>query len=163
MARAPDLGSMHAEEVLDFCDDLEPGTAMPMDGPSGRVRIKCTALARGPAYCSWSALSPGDGHRSDSLTVPIFVAEEGLPPDLSSILARCRDGARPVPGSKATTPRALLAHPFFLPSDAEELAAAMTRTRGYFDGGDDEEDGTTLPYPEKPGRRSGRRLDDAEE
>ena len=24
--RAPDLGSMHAEEVLDFCDDLEPGT-----------------------------------------------------------------------------------------------------------------------------------------
>ena len=34
MARAG-FGSMHAEEVLDFCDDLEPGTAMPMDGPSG--------------------------------------------------------------------------------------------------------------------------------
>ena len=109
------------------------------------------------------ALSPGDGHRSDSLTVPIFVAEEGLPPDLSSILARCRDGARPVPGSKATTPRALLAHPFFLPLDAEELAAAMdSYSRLFLTGGDDDVD-ATLPYPEKPGRRSGRRLDDAEE
>ncbi len=161
--RAPDLGSMHAEEVLDFCDDLEPGTAMPMDGPSGRVRIKCTALRPGACVLQLVALSPGDGHRSDSLTVPIFVAEEGLPPDLSSILARCRDGARPVPGSKATTPRALLAHPFFLPLDAEELAAAMdSYSRLFLSGGDDDVDGT-LPYPEKPGRRSGRRLDDAEE
>ena len=133
MARAG-FGSMHAEEVLDFCDDLEPGTAMPMDGPSGRVRIKCTALRPGACVLQLVALSPGDGHRSDSLTVPIFVAEEGLPPDLSSILARCRDGARPVPGSKATTPRALLAHPFFLPLDAEELAAAMDSYSRFFDG-----------------------------
>ena len=156
--RAPDLGSMHAEEVLDFCDDLEPGTAMPMDGPSGRVRIKCTALRPGACVLQLVALSPGDGHRSDSLTVPIFVAEEGLPPDLSSILARCRDGARPVPGSKATTPRALLAHPFFLPLDAEELAAAMDSYSRLFLSGGDEEYDETLPYPEKPGRRGGRTL-----
>jgi hypothetical protein len=135
-----------------------------MDGPSGRVRIKCTALRPGACVLQLVALSPGDGHRSDSLTVPIFVAEEGLPPDLSSILARCRDGARPVPGSKATTPRALLAHPFFLPLDAEELAAAMdSYSRLFLTGGDDESINETLPYPEKPGRRSGRRLDDAEE
>ena len=56
--RAPDLGSMHADEVLDFCDDLEPGTAMPMDGPAGRG---ASAPLCGSLRLQW--LYRGDGHR----------------------------------------------------------------------------------------------------
>ena len=76
---------------------------------------------------------------------------------------QARDAVRRVraaamPGSKATTPRALLAHPFFLPLDAEELAAAMDSYSRLFLAGGDEEYDETLPYPEKPGRRGGRTL-----
>jgi len=160
--RAPDLGSMHADEVLDFCDALDPGTPIPTDGPSGRARIKCVALRPGACMLQLVAVSPGDGHRSDAVTVPISVAEEGLPPGLSSILARCRDGNPAGPADSAgrrasCTPRALLAQPYFMPLDVEELAAAMDSYARLFLSGDDEsEDG--LPFPAKPGRRGGRQL-----
>ena len=74
---------------VDLVDGLKPGAALPMEGPSGRVRLRGAGLRPGAVAIQVVAVSPGDGHRSDALTIPVHVAEEGVPPDLASILAVC--------------------------------------------------------------------------
>ena len=135
---------MHAE-VLDFCDDLEPGTAMPMDGPSGR-EYRRTALRPGPRL-QLVALSPGDGHRSDSLTVADSSRRKAYlrTRPRSQLVETARGPAR----VQATTPRVTRAS-VFLPLDVEELASAWTVLRLLCCGM------IACRTPEKPGRR-GRR------
>lgn len=161
MWRIPDLSERQLCTV-DLVDGLAPGAVIPLDGPSGRARLRCCALRPGALAVQVVAVSPGDGHRSDALTIPVHVAEDGIPPDLSSILAVCRDDQPdPAAGQRVPcTPRALLEHEFFAPLSTEDLAAAMDSYARLFL--NEEDDDGALPYPAElpPARRGGRRCDE---
>ena len=165
--RVPDLGGAGLE-CLDLLDGDEAGRPLPVDPISGLALFRCRALRPGYVKVSLVAVSPGDGHRADAITVPISVDDNAIPGDLGAILAVCRDDSTvdatdaraPVP----CTPRALLAHSFFQPLTKDDLADAMDSYNRLFLAVDDDDLAAPgLPYPTDASTRApatpGRRLD----